>query len=96
MNWDLYGDKKMNTVMFASVLIPIFVAVTSLVVGRIFMWRAFRKTNRLNLGWEKLYNKLLRDGWIPPPQTKWFVSYMDVNHPEFNSKKCWIAVVEEE
>lgn len=86
----------MSLFFVLSFLIPTLVAVAALVVSKVLVWRAFRRTNRINKGWEKLYKKLLQDGWVPPRCTKWFGHYVDAYHPEYNPSKCLVIIAEEE
>lgn len=86
----------MGIVLLVSVLIPLFVAVIALIGGKIFLWLTFRKVNRLNQGWEKVYRKMLQDGWIPPRDSRWFREYIDSTCPGRNPFRCHILVAEEE
>jgi hypothetical protein len=86
----------MGIVLLVSVLIPLAVVVVALIASKIFLWQAFRKVNRLNQGWEKLYKKMLHDGWIPPKESRWFRQYIDSTHPGRNPIRCHILVAEEE
>lgn len=86
----------MGIVMLVSIIIPVFVAIVSLIAGKIFLRLSFKKVNRLNTGWEKLYKKLLLDGWVPPEDSRWFKDYLDIYHPKFNPERCSIFITEEE
>lgn len=86
----------MGIVLLISVLIPVLVAVVSFVASKVVLWTTFRKIDRLNMGWEKVYKKMLHDGWVPPKSSKWFHDYVDAYHPGCNPNRCWVVIAEEE